>query len=281
MRSDDLVAGYARVRAGICVQWLTRVATTIAWLDGREVSGEKRRVDSINDSFEYSGIILQRPGARDRIRPAAVANYRCTFGVRFRGEFVTVTLASLIGIGSRLLFDRRRGDASLRWIIAFDATREIGRRIGYNASLIKWIPTRDRWPSATSGVKCIPRARKEIATALKHSRRLRNITLDVFSPPVNYFFDDRAFTQRFLERHGRSSLLQDASYDEGWRTLLAHFAKSFITGTLDARKDALTAKLVVYRCLLSWALLKQSSPRCEIKLPRKSADSAAVSRGVV
>lgn len=76
--------------------------------------GEKRRVDSINDSFEYSGIILQRPGARDRMRPAAVANYWCTFGVRFRGEFVTVTLAGLIGIGSRLLFDLRRGDASPR-----------------------------------------------------------------------------------------------------------------------------------------------------------------------
>jgi len=86
--------------------------------------GEKRRVDNIN-SFEYSHIVLQRTRGPDRMRPTAVANYRRTFGVRFRGEFVTVTLAGLIGIGSRVLFDLRRGDASLR-LFTFDATREPG-----------------------------------------------------------------------------------------------------------------------------------------------------------
>lgn len=44
------------------------------------------------------------------------------------------------------------------------------------------------------------RARKEITNGFKHSRRLRNITLPTRRflppPPVNYFFDDRAFTQR-------------------------------------------------------------------------------------
>lgn len=70
--------------------------------------GEKRRVDNINNSFEYGGgIALQRPGGPGSYPAdgAPVANYRCTFGVRFRGEFVTVTLAGLIGIGSRALFD--------------------------------------------------------------------------------------------------------------------------------------------------------------------------------
>lgn len=40
-------------------------------------------------------------GIPDSIRSTAmVVNYRCAFGVRFRGEFVTVTLDDLIEIGS-------------------------------------------------------------------------------------------------------------------------------------------------------------------------------------
>lgn len=46
-----------------------------------------------------------------------MANYRCAFGVRFRGEFVSVMLAGLIGIGSRVFFDPR--DESSRSITHF------------------------------------------------------------------------------------------------------------------------------------------------------------------
>lgn len=91
------------------------------------------------------------------------------------------------------------------------------------------------------------------------------ILRSAFSPDVNYLFDDRALTQHFLERHGRSSLPQDAPY-----TTKDDFAKSFIAAALvslekgralreQPRRPPRTSSLPTL-VLMTVALLKQSSP---------------------